>query len=143
MVSQGDWHRVAEPRPAGAVVAELQLLNVRQVATSLAIHTRSAWRLASLAEAGHGDLPKPLRIGPKTVRWRLCRTCRPIWRLWRERGASELSGVRQAILLKMRPDAARALLGHRSLGTTDAYAELDQALAVEAARKLGWRILLP
>jgi hypothetical protein len=35
------------------------------------------------------------------------------------------------------PTAARALLGHRSLGITDTYAELDQALAVEAARKLG------
>jgi integrase len=34
-------------------------------------------------------------------------------------------------------DAARAHLGHRSLGITDTYAELDQALAVEAARKLG------
>jgi hypothetical protein len=34
-------------------------------------------------------------------------------------------------------DAARALLGHRSLGITDTYAELDQALAVEAARRLG------
>jgi len=34
-------------------------------------------------------------------------------------------------------DAARALLGHRSLGITDTCAELDQALAVEAARKLG------
>jgi len=31
----------------------------------------------------------------------------------------------------------RALLGHRSLGITDTYAELDQALDVEAARKLG------
>ena len=34
-------------------------------------------------------------------------------------------------------DAARALLSHRSLGITDTYAELDKALAVEAARKLG------
>jgi integrase len=34
-------------------------------------------------------------------------------------------------------DAARAHLGHRSLGITDTYVELDQALAVEAARKLG------
>lgn len=34
-------------------------------------------------------------------------------------------------------DAARALLGHRSLGITDTYAELDQTLAVEAAQKLG------
>ena len=39
-------------------------------------------------------------------------------------------------------DAARALLGHRSLGITDTYAELDQALAVEAARKLGRPSLL-
>jgi len=41
------------------------------------------------------------------------------------------------IRLKMRPDAARAILGHRSLGITDTYAELDQALAVGAARKRG------
>jgi len=34
-------------------------------------------------------------------------------------------------------DAARALLGHKTLGITDTYAELDQALAIEAARKLG------
>jgi len=33
--------------------------------------------------------------------------------------------------------ASRTLLGHRSLGITDPYAELDQALAIEAARKLG------
>jgi predicted DNA-binding transcriptional regulator AlpA len=24
-----------------------------------------------MAEAGQGDFPRPLRIGPKTVRWRL------------------------------------------------------------------------
>jgi hypothetical protein len=34
-------------------------------------------------------------------------------------------------------DAARALLGHKTLGITDTYVELDQALAIEAARKLG------
>lgn len=38
---------------------------------------------------------------------------------------------------EMAIDAARALLSHRSLGITDSYAELDKALAVEAARKLG------
>jgi hypothetical protein len=37
----------------------------------------------------------------------------------------------------MRPDAARALLGCRSLSITDTYAELDQTLVVEAALKLG------
>jgi len=34
-------------------------------------------------------------------------------------------------------DAARAMLGHRTLAVTDTYAELDQALAVETARELG------
>lgn len=34
-------------------------------------------------------------------------------------------------------DAARALLGQRSLAIADTYAELDQALAIEAAKKLG------
>ena len=46
------------------------LLNVRQLAAMLGIHERSVWRLAGLAEAGQGDFPRPLRIGPKTIRWR-------------------------------------------------------------------------
>ena len=49
----------------------VQLLDVRQLATALGMHPRSIWRLAALAEAGHGNFPKPLRIGPKTIRWRL------------------------------------------------------------------------
>jgi len=53
------------------------------------------------------------------------------------REGCELSWVRQAIPLKMRPDAAPALLGHRSLSIIDTYAELDEARAVEAAQKLG------
>jgi len=50
---------------------DLRLLNVRELAAMLGIHERTCWRLAAEAEAGHGDFPKPLRIGPKTVRWRL------------------------------------------------------------------------
>ncbi|MBI5724646.1 MAG: tyrosine-type recombinase/integrase [Planctomycetes bacterium] len=34
-------------------------------------------------------------------------------------------------------DVARAVLGHRSLGMADHYAELDLALAIEAAKKIG------
>ena len=34
-------------------------------------------------------------------------------------------------------DAARALLGHRTLSITNDYAELDRTLADKAARKLG------
>jgi len=46
------------------------LLNVKQLAAMLGIHERSVWRLSGLAEAGHGPFPRPLRIGPKTIRWR-------------------------------------------------------------------------
>jgi predicted DNA-binding transcriptional regulator AlpA len=36
------------------------------VADLLRIHPRSVWRAATA-----GDIPKPIRIGPKVVRWRL------------------------------------------------------------------------
>jgi len=49
----------------------LRLLSVRQVADLLGISPRTCWRLAALAEAGIGDFPKPLRLGSRTVRWRL------------------------------------------------------------------------
>ena len=49
----------------------VQLLDVRQLATTLGMHPRSIWRLAAMAEAGQGNFPRPLRIGPKTIRWRL------------------------------------------------------------------------
>ena len=54
-----------------AASADVQLLDVREVAGLLRMHPRSIWRLAALAEAGQGDFPKPLRIAPKTIRWRL------------------------------------------------------------------------
>lgn len=43
-----------------------QLLKVRDVGEMLQMHPRSVWR-AVVA----GDIPKPIRIGPKVVRWRL------------------------------------------------------------------------
>lgn len=54
-----------------AQIAACQLLSVKELADMLGIHQRSCWRLAALAEAGQGQFPKPLRIGPKTIRWRL------------------------------------------------------------------------
>ena len=48
-----------------------QLLTCRDVARTLKIHVRSVWRMAGLAEAGQGSFPRPLRLGPKTVRWKL------------------------------------------------------------------------
>ena len=50
---------------------DVQLLDVKQLAAALGMHPRSIWRLAAQSEAGHGNFPKPLRIGPKTIRWRL------------------------------------------------------------------------
>jgi len=54
-----------------AASADVQLLDVREVASLLRMHPRSVWRLAAQAEAGLCNFPKPLRIGPKTIRWRL------------------------------------------------------------------------
>ena len=56
-----------ETSPPSAV----QLLDVQQLAGALGMHPRSIWRLVALAEAGQGSFPRPLRIGPKTIRWRL------------------------------------------------------------------------
>jgi len=50
---------------------QLKLLTVRELAAALGVHERTCWRLAALSEAGQGDFPRPLRIGPKTIRWRL------------------------------------------------------------------------
>ena len=49
----------------------LQLLGVKEVAGLLRLHPRSIWRLAAQAEGGLCNFPKPLRLAPKTVRWRL------------------------------------------------------------------------
>ena len=47
-----------------------RMFNAKQMAELFGIHTRTVWRLASLAEIGQSDFPKPMRIAPKTVRWR-------------------------------------------------------------------------
>lgn len=43
-----------------------QLVTVREVGVILHIHPRSVWRAAAA-----GDIPKPIRIGDRIVRWRL------------------------------------------------------------------------
>jgi predicted DNA-binding transcriptional regulator AlpA len=48
-----------------------EALTVKDVASLLKIHTRTVWRLAGMAESGIGNFPKPVRLGPKTVRWRV------------------------------------------------------------------------
>ena len=49
----------------------VKLLTVKELAALLGVHERTCWRLAAMAEAGRGDFPRPLRIGPKMIRWRL------------------------------------------------------------------------
>jgi len=47
-----------------------QLLTVMELANLLQVTERTCWRLTRQAEAGIGIFPKPLRIAPRTVRWR-------------------------------------------------------------------------
>ncbi len=43
-----------------------QLLTVRDVAAVLKIHPRTVWRMSAT-----GEIPAPLALAPKTIRWRL------------------------------------------------------------------------
>lgn len=43
-----------------------QLLTVKQVAEILAVHERTVWKMAAA-----GEIPKPIKLGAKAVRWRL------------------------------------------------------------------------
>lgn len=47
-------------------LAHVILLDVRKVAQLLGVHQRTIWRMVA-----SGDLPAPIRLGAKTVRWRL------------------------------------------------------------------------
>jgi len=53
------------------VIQQVKLLTVTELAAALGVHKRTCWRLAAQAEAGQSRFPRPLRLGPKTVRWRL------------------------------------------------------------------------
>lgn len=47
-------------------MADVTLLCVRQVAELLGVHARSVWRMAQT-----GEIPPPIRLGERVVRWRL------------------------------------------------------------------------
>lgn len=46
--------------------AKATLLKAREVADLLGIHERTVWRMVSA-----GTLPEPIRVGDRSVRWRL------------------------------------------------------------------------
>jgi len=57
----------------GAFMDELQVrktdvavINVREVAELLGVNTRTIWRLCQ-----RNELPSPIRLGPRILRWRL------------------------------------------------------------------------
>jgi predicted DNA-binding transcriptional regulator AlpA len=62
---------VTTRNPTIAAAAGLQLLGVKQLSAALGVNPRTVWRLSAMTEAKQGNFPRPLRIGPKTVRWRL------------------------------------------------------------------------
>lgn len=47
-------------------MADVTLLTVRQVADLLGVHVRSVWRMAQT-----GEIPAPIRLSERVVRWRL------------------------------------------------------------------------
>jgi len=53
------------PRAAPALPPEQLLLCVKEVAVLLGVSARSVWRLVAA-----GDLPQPIRLGKRLVRWR-------------------------------------------------------------------------
>lgn len=47
-------------------MADVTLLTARQVADLLGVHVRSVWRMAQT-----GEIPAPIRLSERVVRWRL------------------------------------------------------------------------
>jgi predicted DNA-binding transcriptional regulator AlpA len=54
----------ARPR-SPSTAAPGQLITARDVAAILGVHLRTVWRLAQT-----GDIPQPVRISPRVLRWR-------------------------------------------------------------------------
>ncbi|MDX9911433.1 MAG: helix-turn-helix domain-containing protein [Phycisphaerales bacterium] len=46
---------------------DVKLLTAKEVAELLGVHVRSIWRLSAT-----GEIPAPIRLGERVVRWRLC-----------------------------------------------------------------------
>lgn len=49
-----------------APMDDVKLLTAKEVAELLGVHVRSIWRLSAT-----GEIPAPIRLGERVVRWRL------------------------------------------------------------------------
>ena len=63
-----DFAGIGGTFPGGALIAAAggAPMTVRQVAELYGVHVRTAWRMAAT-----GDIPAPIRISERVVRWRL------------------------------------------------------------------------
>ena len=52
-------------------LAGVTLIDVRTLGKLLGISPRNVWRLVAKARAGAGNFPLPIKLGTRTVRWRL------------------------------------------------------------------------
>lgn len=59
----------------------MQLMSIAQVAETLGVGKRTAWRLVA-----RGVLPRPIRLGRRTVRWRADEVERALAELAEARG---------------------------------------------------------
>ncbi len=60
----------ATPKHIAVTAPAAQLLTIKAVAEMLGVHRRTVWRMVAEAEAGLSGFPRPLRLRPKTVRFR-------------------------------------------------------------------------
>lgn len=66
-------------------MAEVALVSVREVAELLGVNARTVWRMAQT-----GDIPAPIRLSERVVRWRLSDLREHL-----DRKAAGASGVRR------------------------------------------------
>ncbi|MFO0860647.1 MAG: helix-turn-helix domain-containing protein [Phycisphaerales bacterium] len=64
---------------------DVAVINVREVAELLGVNTRTVWRMAQA-----GDIPAPIRLSERVVRWRLSDLREHL-----DRKAAGASGVRR------------------------------------------------
>ena len=66
-------------------MADVAVVSVREVAELLGVNSRTVWRMAQT-----GDIPPPIRLSERVVRWRICDLREHL-----DRKAAGASGVRR------------------------------------------------